>query len=253
MEQYKTVCLDLDGTVYKGNEPIPESIAFIRHLQKSGIEPYYVTNNSSKTQIEIFEKLTSFGLITSEDYIITSAIVTAHYIATHHSQDTIQMIGESGLREALLSKELRLVESKGDVVVLGIDHEITYDKLADACLAIRNGAAFYATNGDLALPNEEGLVPGNGAFVELIRVSTGVVPTILGKPEPYMLDFIRKQKNVKKEEMIMIGDNYDTDIQVGIRYGIDTIHLQGGVTSAQELLTKKEAPTYSFKTLAEWK
>ena len=67
-----------------------------------------------------------------------------------------------------------------------------------------------------------------------------------------MLEFIRLQSGSSKEDMVMIGDNYETDIQCGIRYGIDTIHLQGGVTSLDEVLTKSVAPTRSFATLAEW-
>lgn len=253
MEQYKVICLDLDGTVYRGYEPISESITFIHKLQKSGIEPYYVTNNSSKTRIELQEKLAHFGIEAEKEHIISSAIVAARYCAQNYADKKIQIIGETGLRDALIVEGLSIVESDGDVVLLGIDHEITYDKLADAYLSIRKGAPFLATNGDFSLPNELGLVPGNGAFVELVKASTGVQPTILGKPERYMLDYIHKQSNVEKEAMVMIGDNYETDIQLGIRYGIDTIHLQGGVTSLEELREKPEQPTYSFKTLTEWK
>lgn len=252
MEQYKVICLDLDGTVYRGYEPIPESITFIHNLQELGIKPYYVTNNSSKTGLELQKKLEHFGIEVEKEHIISSAIVAARYCAENYADKKIQIIGETGLRDALIVEGLSIVESEGDVLLLGIDHEITYDKLADACLLIREGAPFLATNGDLALPNELGLVPGNGAFVELIKASTGVQPIILGKPERYMLDYIRKQSNVEKEAMIMIGDNYETDIRLGIRYGIDTIHLQGGVTSLEKLGEKPEQPTYSFKTLAEW-
>ncbi|MBD7908856.1 TIGR01457 family HAD-type hydrolase [Sporosarcina gallistercoris] len=252
MEHYKTICLDLDGTVYKGEQAIPESVDFIRTLQQSGIEPYFITNNSSRTVLEQQQKLKRLGVETSEHQIMTSAIASARYCAQNYTGMTVQMIGESGLREALLNEGITLVESDGDIVVMGIDHEITYEKLASACLSIRKGACFLATNGDLSLPNEIGLVPGNGAFIELVKASTGVAPTILGKPQSYMLEFVQQQTGAHKEEMLMIGDNYDTDILSGIRYGIDTIHLQCGVTSLEEVLGKLEAPTYMFKTLAEW-
>lgn len=252
MEQYKTICLDLDGTVYKGSQAIPESVAFIRTLQHAGIEPYFITNNSSRTAFEQQVKLKALGIETEVQQIMTSAIASAQYCAQHYQGKTVQMIGESGLREALLDEGITLVDTDGDIVIMGIDHEITYDKLASACLSIRGGAHFLATNGDLSLPNEVGLVPGNGAFIELVKASTGVAPTILGKPQPYMLEFIQQQSGANKDEMIMIGDNYETDILSGIRFGIDTIHLQGGVTALEEVLSKADAPTYMFKTLAEW-
>ncbi|GKV69984.1 acid sugar phosphatase [Sporosarcina sp. NCCP-2716] len=253
MKRYKTICLDLDGTVYKGSEPIRESVDFLKSLQADGIKPYFITNNSSHTRAEVVRKLGGFGIKTSETHVMTSAIAAADFCAQQFSGFTVQLIGEAGLKEALHEAGLKLTDSRGDVVVMGIDRSITYGKLAQACLSIRAGAKFVATNGDLAVPGEEGLVPGNGAFVELVKASTGSDPVIVGKPEPYMLDYIRRQSGARKEEMIMIGDNYDTDILSGIRYGIDTIHLEGGVTSREQLLAKTDTPTYAFRTLAEWK
>lgn len=253
MKRYKTICLDLDGTVYKGSKAIPESIDFLKSFQAAGIEPYFITNNSSHTRAEIVRKLGGFGVITTESHVMTSAIAAADFCVQQYSGCTVQLIGEAGLQEALLEAGLELTDNRGDVVVMGIDRSITYDKLAEACLSIRSGAKFVATNGDLSVPGDKGLVPGNGAFVELVRASTGTDPVIVGKPESYMLDFIRRQSGARKDEMLMIGDNYDTDILSGIRYGIDTIHLEGGVTSREQLLTKPEAPTYAFQTLAEWK
>ncbi|WJY27781.1 TIGR01457 family HAD-type hydrolase [Sporosarcina trichiuri] len=253
MTHYKAVCFDLDGTVYKETEPIEESVAFLKSLAGTSADAYFITNNSSHTREQIVRKLAAFGIETDESHIMTSAIAAAEYCARELHGRTIQMIGEAGLEEALAEKGIRTVSRGGDVVVMGIDHGITYDKLADACLSIRAGAEFIATNGDLSVPGKEGLVPGNGAFAELVRSSTGVAPVIVGKPESYMLEFIRQESGVRKDEMIMIGDNYDTDILSGIRYGIDTIHLEGGVTPRELVLSKPEQPTHVFKSLADWK
>ena len=99
---------------------------------------------------------------------------------------------------------------------------------------------------------ERGLVPGNGSFVTLMESASGVLPLFVGKPESHMLEFIMAENGYRKEEMIMIGDNYDTDIQAGIRFGIDTIHVAGGVTSLEEVLLKSQRPTYSYQTLLDW-
>src|SRR5690606_16804059 len=99
------------------------------------------------------------------------------------------------------------------------------EKLASVSLAIRAGAKFIATNGDKAIPTERGLLPGSGSFVKLVEYSTETTPTLIGKPEPYLFGYIQEQSGVSKEEMVMIGDNYDTDILGGIRYGIDTVHI----------------------------
>lgn len=246
---YKAYCLDLDGTVYKGTEKIQAAVAFIERLQQRNIEPYFITNNSSSTLQQIQQKLASFGIKTEADYIMTSAIATAKHCADEYSGGSVQVIGELGLKQALLEKGITVVENHADIVVVGIDRQASYQKLSEACLAIRAGAKFVATNGDKAIPTEKGLEPGNGSFVKLIEFSTGQQPVIMGKPEPHMLRFIEQSKRYLKEDMVMIGDNYDTDIQAGIRFGIDTVHVAGGVTSKEELLLKEEQPTYSIRTL----
>lgn len=247
---YKIFCFDLDGTVYHGTEPVKEAVELIGELQQEGIEPYYITNNSSATQEEVQQKLEAFGVQTKPEQIMTSAIAAAQYCKEHFPGKTVQIIGEKGLEKALERAEMTAVSSNGDVVVMGIDRALTYDKLASACLAIRAGATFIATNEDKAIPTERGLLPGAGSLVKLVEYSTGTSPTFFGKPEAYLLQLIQKTSGCAKEDMIIIGDNYDTDIQAGIRYGIATAHIAGGVTSTEEVLTKKERPTYLLADLS---
>jgi 4-nitrophenyl phosphatase len=252
MNTYKAICLDLDGTVYRGIEPIQEAVSFIGNMQQKGIDPYFITNNSSMTRLRLQEKLASFGIKAGANRIMTSAIAAAKYCKENYNGASVMMIGEEGLEEALESEGIQLTSMNPDVVIMGIDHGVTYAKLADACLAIRAGANFIATNSDKAFPTERGLVPGNGSFVKLMENATGISPVFVGKPESHMLEFIRAENGYPKEEMVMIGDNYDTDIQAGIRFGIDTVHVAGGVTSRAEVLSKKQKPTYSYETLLEW-
>lgn len=250
---YKAICLDLDGTVYKGIEPIPEAVDFIQRAQSAGIDPYFITNNSAKTLVQLHAKLLSFGIKVRPDRIMSSAIATAKYCRSHHKNASVMLIGGDGLVDALESEGVIRTDRNPDIVIMGIDHSITYDKLADACLAIRAGAHFIATNNDKVFPTERGLVPGNGSFVTLMEAATGVQPIVIGKPEIAMLGFIQEQGGYSKEEMVMVGDNYDTDILTGIRFGIDTVHVETGVTSKMDLALKEIKPTVSMKTLMDWK
>ena len=253
VKKYKAYCLDLDGTVYRGTEPIKEAVSFISSLQEVGLDPYYITNNSSSTPQQVQVKLASFGIKTDAEKIMTSAIAAAKYCKEMHSGATVQMIGEQGLEEALQLEGIKIVNDHPDVVIMGIDRAVDYAKLANVCLAIRSGATFIATNGDIAIPSERGLLPGNGSFVKLVEYSTGKKTVFVGKPESRMLGYIQAVTGCKKEEMVMVGDNYDTDILAGIGYGIDTIHVEGGVTSRKEVLLKEKQPTHLLRTLADWK
>jgi len=183
---------------------------------------------------------------------MTSAIAAAKYCKENYSGASVMMIGGKGLEEALQLEGIQITRKNPDVVIMGIDRNVTYDKLADVCLAIRAGAHFIATNGDKAIPTERGLEPGNGSFVKLVENATGIKPIFVGKPESHMLGYIQARGGYKKEEMVMIGDNYDTDILAGIHFGIDTIHVEGGVTSKKDLKEKETQPTFLLRTLLEW-
>lgn len=252
MKTYKGYCIDLDGTVYRGKEPIPETVNFIHYLQQQGIEPFFVTNNASQTPDQVMTKLLGFGVEAKRSHIMTSAMAAAKFIALHYPGVAVSMIGESGLKEALIENKVNITHSSKGVFVLGIDRSITYEKLVQACLDIRKGAVFICTNSDRAFPSERGLIPGNGAFAALIQTATGVDPIFMGKPQGHMLEIIQREHDFTKKDMVMIGDNYDTDILAGIKFEIDTIHLNTGVTSTEEVLSKQLLPTFTLKSLDDW-
>ncbi|MFD1863403.1 TIGR01457 family HAD-type hydrolase [Planococcus chinensis] len=252
MKSYKAYCLDLDGTVYRGTEAISSAAAFIHRLQQKGIEPFYVTNNASMTQKQLHSKLLRFGIEAEETHIMSSAVAAAKYIKRWYPGQNVYMIGSDGLEQALAQEGIEQVEQDAEIVLMGIDPAVNYEKLATACLEVRKGAIFLSTNKDLAFPSERGFLPGNGAFTTLVAASTDVDPIYIGKPERHMLEAILHEHGFEKSEMVMIGDNYDTDILAGINYGIDTIHVNTGVTPMDQALEKEIPPTHALENLDFW-
>ena len=252
MREYRAWCFDLDGTVYRGEEPIPETVRFIRKLREKGCGVFFVTNNSALTPERQSEKLARMGITAAPEEVMTSSVATADHLLKNHGTLSVCRIGEEGLRTALESAGHQIVREAPDAVVVGIDREINYRKLADASLAVSGGATFVATNSDKAYPTERGLVPGNGAFAGLIELATGVSPFYIGKPAVPMLVTLAERHGLSKEEMVIVGDNYETDIMAGIRFGIDTVHVDTGVTRVADLVNYGEQPTYSLSTLDDW-
>lgn len=249
MKEYRAYCFDLDGTVYIGQTVIPEAKRAIERLRSRGIKPYYATNNSKMTQQQLFDKLTAMGIEVELDHIMTSGIATAKYIKKYYPNQSVYMLGEDGLREALLAEGIELVEDQADIVVQGIDFHINYEMFELAGYQLQNGAKFIATNGDIKVPKERGFAPGNGSLVRLISAVANVEPTFIGKPEPHMLAAIQETFKLDSREMLMIGDNYDTDIMAGVNFQIDTCHVNTGVTPTSEVREKKHQPTYCLETL----
>lgn len=252
IKTYQAYCLDLDGTVYRGTEAVEEAANFVERLQQKGVEPFFVTNNASMTQQQLKDKMAAFGIKAKKERIMSSAIAAAKYIKRWYPRRSVYMIGSDGLEQALQQEGLERVQELAGIVLMGIDRNINYDKLATACLEIRNGAIFLSTNQDLSFPSEKGFLPGNGAFTTLVSASTDVEPVYIGKPEIHMLEAIQHEYGFQKSEMVMIGDNYDTDIQAGIRFGIDTIHVNTGVTRMETVLEKEQPPRFVIENLRFW-
>ncbi|AIY04918.1 HAD family hydrolase [Planococcus sp. PAMC 21323] len=252
-KRYRAYCLDLDGTIYRGSEVVEEAAEFVERLQQQEIEPFYITNNASMTQQQLKDKLAGFGIIAKKEQIMSSAIAAAKYIKRWYPGKTVYMIGSDGLDQALHQEGLERVQEDADIVLIGLDKSLTYDKLATACLELRKGAVFLSTNKDLAFPSEKGFLPGNGAITRLVSASTGIEPVFIGKPEIHMLEAIQHESRFEKNDMVMIGDNYDTDIQAGIRFGIDTIHVNTGVSSKALVAEKEQLPTHMIENLGHWK
>ena len=146
------------------------------------------------------------------------------------------MIGEDGIHTAIQEKGLSINMENVDFVVIGMDRSISYEKFAIACLAVRGGATLVSTNADIAVPTERGLLPGNGSLTSVITVSTKTEPIFIGKPEAIIMEQALKVLGTAKEETLMIGDNYDTDIMAGMNAGIDTLLVHTGITTKELLL-----------------
>jgi len=137
-------------------------------------------------------------------------------------------------------------------VVVGLDWQVDYEKFATATLAIQKGAHFIGTNPDLNIPTERGLLPGAGSLITLLEVATRVKPVYIGKPNAIIMDKAVEHLGLKREDLLMVGDNYLTDIRAGIDNGIPTLLVTTGFTKAEEVADLPIAPTHVVSSLAEW-
>lgn len=253
MKEYKGYLIDLDGTMYRGSERIEAASDFIKRLREKNVPYLFVTNNSSRTPAQVAEKLRDFDIPCEEELVFTTSQATANFIFEQKKDAAIYVIGEEGITTALEEKGFSFANENADYVVMGIDREINYEKLAIAALAVRNGAVFVSTNGDIALPTERGLLPGNGSLTSVIAVTTQTAPIFIGKPESIIMEQALKVIGTAKADTLMVGDNYDTDILAGMNAGMDTLLVHTGVTTKELLQGYDRQPTYVIESLDEWK
>ncbi|MDO9105493.1 MAG: HAD-IIA family hydrolase [Methylovulum sp.] len=249
--------IDMDGVLWHGDQAIPGLIDFFKTLRDQQIRFILATNNASLTRKQYVHKLAKMGVTVAQDEILTSGIATALYLSKHEDPATTRVfvIGEDGAKEPLIERGFTLTglyevsdsknPSKGaDIVVCGKDQTLTWDKLATATLNIRAGAKFIGTNADTTLPTEHGITHGNGAILAALQIATGVIPTIIGKPEPIIYQEAMTLLGTDTSETIAIGDRLETDILGAVRTGIRSLMVLTGVSTEEDLKTSDYQPTW---------
>ncbi len=243
------VLLDLDGTVYHGSEAVPGAIDFIERLKPRGIRHLFVTNRSSRSPQVVHDQLRSCGVPCEPHEVLTTAEATADWLGGGR---TVHCIGEQGLTEALTNRGCKLTEDeRPDDVVVGFDSRLTYAKLATATRWIRAGARFIGTNPDRMINTEHGIAPGTGATLAALSAATGVEPTVIGKPEPIIIEIALRRLGLPRETVVMIGDNLETDILGGHRAGLRTAWILTGISSEGDLSDEAPRPTWIVRDYAE--
>lgn len=260
----RALIIDMDGVLWHGEQPLPGLVEFFQLLREKQLPFILATNNAGMTQDEYVAKLARMGVAVTHDEILTSSMATALYLAQHHNpaETRVFVIGAEGARRPLLEKGFTLTglyeinspetpNAGADIVVCGLDKQLSWDKLATATLNIRAGAKFVGTNADVTLPTERGITHGNGAILAAIQAATDVAPIVVGKPEPIMYQQAIALLGVDASETIAIGDRLNTDILGAVNAGIRSLLVLTGISTREELATLNYAPTWILADIQE--
>jgi 4-nitrophenyl phosphatase len=233
----------MDGVLWRGDEPIDGLGTLFDFLRARKVSFMLATNNSSRTPEQYVEKLARFGVVVESDVILTSAEVAAAYLADQAPPGTrVYAIGKEGVRHALERRGFVLSDHDVAYVVVGWNTDLVWDELATAALLIHNGAGFIGTNPDVSYPTERGPVPGNGAQLAALEVTTGVAPIITGKPESQMYEEALRRMSAEPAETAVIGDRLDTDLAGGARLGLYTVLVLSGIAAEADLASASIKP-----------
>jgi 4-nitrophenyl phosphatase len=245
--------LDMDGVIYRGAAVLPGAVAFIAGLHASRIPFVYLTNNSTTPPQAVAARLAGMGVTAAASEVITSAEATASAVANEMPGCRVLLLGEAGIRQALLAEGCSLVQDhrEADAVVVGLDRECTYAALREATLAVRQGAPFFATNSDRTLPTEIGLIPGAGALVGALELATDVQARVIGKPSPEIFRYALARLGTAPERTAVIGDRPETDIVGGQLSGLRTIAVLSGVGTRSDFGAMPCQPDWVFCSLSD--
>ncbi|GAB3472447.1 HAD-IIA family hydrolase [Actinophytocola sediminis] len=244
LDRYDAVLLDLDGTVYRGEQAIDAAPAAVEAAHLAKVTVRFVTNNASRGPDEVARHLTDIGIPSVAHEVSTSAQAAAKVLADNVT-GTVLVVGSPALEREVELVDLPRTRTAGDdvvAVVQGLSRDLGWRDLAEACVALNAGAFWVACNVDPTLPTERGQLPGNGSLVAALRTATGREPVVAGKPAaPLMAEAVR---SAGTDNALAVGDRLDTDIDGAVAAGLDSLLVLSGVTTASDLLAARTKPTY---------
>lgn len=251
LEQTELFVLDMDGTFYLDTAILDGSLEFLREVERLGKRFVFFTNNSSKSPKTYIDKLAKMDCFITREQIITSGDVMIQYLKTYYPGKTVYLVGTPDLEANFEENGINLTKEMPDVVVIGFDMTLTYEKLERACTYIRNGAVFLATHLDINCPTKDGFIPDCGAMCAAISLSTGKEPRYVGKPFKETVDMVLELTGAKREEVSFVGDRLYTDVKTGVANGAHGILVLSGETKLEDVEGSDTVPDAIFTGLNE--
>jgi len=229
---------------------VPFAAAFLEQLEAARVPFLLMTNNPSLSPQELSQKLAAMGISVQATEIVTSGDIAAEYL-TENGAASAYVVGSPFLRALLQSRNIRPDADRPEYVLIGHNRSFTYRELAKAANDILAGSKFLCTDLDHAIPSGDHILPHTGALAAYLQAVTGQAPHNTGKPERYFLDTACRRLNCRPGDLLVIGDNMDTDIAMGRRYGAATALVLTGMTDRETLKSSPYRPTYVLRDLKE--
>lgn len=230
------VIFDLDGTLYRGRKTIDGAPDCIKTLRKRGVKIFFLSNASTNARKQMATKLRLLRIDAKPEEIYSSAYGAGRYLLEKYGKGSrFYAVAESEVIKEMKKFGLCFDDKAPHAVVVALDRGVTYEKIAKAYILIKKGAEFIATNKDPDYPVEKGNMPGAGAIVGAVEVATGQGPTLIGKPETRLINWLIKDHELKKSEIALVGDSMKTDIMLAKKAGLISVLVLTGISTKKDI------------------
>ncbi|MFL2533212.1 MAG: HAD-IIA family hydrolase [Candidatus Thalassarchaeum sp.] len=251
LEGIEAVFLDLDGTLYLGDDMIEGALDFLLRLKEKGVQRFFLSNNSSKSVTQYLEKLQGMGVPAASEDILLSTHDLLAWLSANGVSETY-LVGTSGMRQMIEDAGVSTDSVNPQYVVLGYDTEITYEKLSTASIHLHKGVPMVASHPDVVCPSPDGGLPDTGAYMDLFEATTGVRPEhICGKPNAGMILHKVEELGLRPDQCAMVGDRLYTDMEMAERAGVHGVLVLSGEATREDLASAPQNPSLVADSVAE--
>jgi len=230
MGRIKGLLLDLDGTLYIGDKPIPGAVEAVKKL-KEKYPLRFITNTTTKPRRVIFQKLQKMGFPIEEEEIFSALTATKEFLKEHNA-------GAYLVLTDLAKEEFKdLRDLPVEYVVVGDAREnMNYENLNRAFRYLMKGAKLIAAAKNRYYLDRDGeLSLDAGPFVVGLEYATGREAILIGKPNrEFFLKAVRSM-GLKPEEVAVVGDDIEADVKGGMDAGLFGILVKTGKFKPSDL------------------
>lgn len=259
---YHAVLLDLDGTVFHEDHPLPGAVALLTRL-KNDNHTFACLSNSGGSPLRMVQRLAQMGADLDPDQIYTAAAAACDFVADEllgpdpGRKPRVFNLATESVQE-MLEGEVDWVQTPGepcDAVISGAPSSAlaTPERQRIALQLLRKNAALVALCADRVFPSPRGIEFGSGALAAMLAYASGIQPIYCGKPEPFFFTELCRRLNVAPADCVLLGDNLESDIAGGKAMGMHTILVLSGVTRRRDLLKlpPEKQPDWIIEDLTE--
>lgn len=250
-QKVKTMLFDLDGTMYRGPEPIEAGIRAVNFCYEHGIPYLFVTNNSMRTPEENARHMLDMGYhhVLPKHFVNSAMAAAAYGAAIDPAKRKAWYVGQNGILQALQKEGFEITDDHPDYVFIGLDKTADYKTYSKALSMLLDGAMLIGTNHDRILAKPGGFEVGNGSVVALFEYAIGKESPKIGKPALPILETALKKAGIEKEDAVIIGDNLETDVALGYNNQVQTLFVQSGVHTQDDIERLKIYPDQTVRSL----
>jgi len=265
--RYPVLLLDAYGVLVNDSSALPGAAGLIDELNRTGKPYYLLTNDASKLPQTAANRFQDYGLAIKPDRIITSGGLLKGYFKSHGLRkarcavlgpdDSAQYVIEAGGTVVLPANGF-------DMVVIGDEAGFPFVETVDTVITelfhkVERRERFHLVlpNPDMIYPKADrgyGIASGSIALIieAALRLRYPGRPHLcferLGKPHAAIFQEALKRSGTR--EMVMIGDQLETDIRGANTFGLDSVLVDTGITDPTTAdMPDQPRPTYRMHSI----
>ncbi len=226
LSKMRGVLCDLDGTLYVGDRLIEGAAETLAYFRARGLSLRFLTNTTTRSRRSLLARVRSLGLDIEEGELLSAAYAGVLYLRAA-GRPRCRLLLEKDAAEEY--REFTTDDVAPEVIVIGdIGGRWDYELLNSVFRQLISGARLLGLHKNRYYQTQQGLMLDAGVFVEALEYASQSRAVIVGKPAPQFFQLALESLNLSSEEVIIIGDDIETDVGAAQAEGIGEILVKTG-------------------------